>query len=242
MAIGKKITRKKAGSGPTVNYFTEATQDAIVRFKNEPDIEKRKKIYMEEIKSAFETLIENLINVYGFHVLYESKDDLRNHCVADLYEIIYKFDPSKGSKAFSYFNVVAKNWLTMRSKTNAKAIQTFTSLDNREAFSAHELDLIENFKVIPAADEMTTQEDINTNIKNTLEEVRNRSKTDNERATVDAVKVLFGRLEDLDFANKRAIMIYVREICLLTPKQLSIVLSSLKKYYKAIKNEEYEEI
>lgn len=238
MAIGKKITRRKSGSEPTVNYFTEDTQAAIVKFRNEPDVEKRKEIYMDAIKSAFETLVENLINVYGFHVLYESKDDLKNHCLADLYEVICKFDPAKGSKAFSYFNVVAKNWLTIRSKTNAKNIQTFMSIDNKDSFSSHELELIENFKIIPSADEMMTQEEIVEDIKKMLSEIKDRVRTDNEKTTIDAVKFLFDKLEDLDLVNKRAIMLYIREITRLTPKQLSIVLSSLKKHYKTIKNEE----
>lgn len=240
MPVGKKITRRKKGSGPTVNYFTEQTQESIVLFRNESDIEKKKKIYMEGIKTAFETLVETLINVYGYHVLYESKEDLKNHCVADLYEVIGKFDPSKGSKAFSYFNVVAKNWLTIRSKTNAKNIQTFTSIDNKDAFSSHELELIENFNVLPSVDEVVTQEEITDNIKKMLQEISDRVKTDNEKTTVNAVKFLFDKLEDLDLVNKRALMVYVRELTNLSPKQLSIVLSSLKKHYKTIKNEEEE--
>lgn len=238
MPVGKKITRRKSGSAPSVKYFTEDTQDAIVRFRNEPDVEKRKSIFVSEIKTAFETLAESLINVYGYHILYESKEDLKNHCLADLYDVICKFDPAKGSKAFSYFNVVAKNWLTIRSKTNAKNIQTFMSIDNKDAFSSHELELIENFKVVPSADETMTQEEITEDIKKMLNEMHDRSRTDNEKITLDAVKFLFEKLDDLDLVNKRAIMLYLREITRLTPKQLSIVLSSLKKHYKTIKNEE----
>ena len=238
MPIGKKITRRKSGTAPTVNYFTEDTQTAIVKFRNELDVEIRKSIYVNEIKTAFETLVENLINVYGFHVLYESKDDLKNHCIADLYDVICKFDPAKGSKAFSYFNVVAKNWLTIRSKTNAKNIQTFMSIDNKDAFSSHEMELIENFKIIPAADEIMTHEEVTDDIKKMLVEIRDRVRTDNEKTTIDAVKFLFNKLDDLDLVNKRAIMLYLREITQLTPKQLSIVLSSLKKHYKTFKNEE----
>ena len=238
MPIGKKMTRRKPGSAPSVKYFTEDTQDAIVRFRNEPDVEKRKAIFVNEIKTAFETLVESLINVYGYHILYESKEDLKNHCLADLYDVICKFDPSKGSKAFSYFNVVAKNWLTIRSKTNAKNIQTFMSIDNKDAFSSHEMEMIENFKVIPSADETMSQEEITEDIKKMLNEMQDRSRTDNEKITLDAVKFLFDKLDDLDLVNKRAIMLYLREITRLTPKQLSIVLSSLKKHYKTIKNEE----
>ena len=36
---------------------------------------------------------------------------LKLDCVTFLYETLEKFDPARGSKAFSYFNVCAKNFL-----------------------------------------------------------------------------------------------------------------------------------
>lgn len=238
MANGKKITRRKAGSGTTKNYFTADTQDAIVRHTKETDIEKKNEIYSKEIKAAFETLIENLINVYGFHVPYESKEDLKNHCLADVYETLGKFNPDKGSKAFSYFNIVSKNWLILSAKKGTKTTQTFLSLDNKDAFSTHELDVIENYNVIPSADEITTHEQYREEVQKLLQTITENAKTENEKTTIEAVKLIFNRLDDLDFNNKRAIMNYIREITRLTPKKLSVALSSLKKYYKSAKVEE----
>jgi hypothetical protein len=238
MAVGKKITRRKAGSGPSVNYFTSETQSAIVDFINEADIEKRKKIYTESIKQAFETLVENLINVYGFHVSLESKQDLKNHCVSELYEIIGKFKPERGSKAFSYFNVVAKRWLIMRAIKSVKMSQNFLSIDNKDSLSNYEMEIIENYSVIPSADEIRTQEQYRNEIKELLEAITEKVKTENEKTTIKAVELIFNSLDDLDFSNKRAIMNYLREITRLSPKKLSVALSSLKKHYKMAKVEE----
>ena len=100
---------------------------------------KRNELYVTLILPAFSKLVENLINVYGFQIQYESKADLQNECVEFLYGVIGKFDPSKGTKAFSYFNVVAKNWLIIRSKQSVRNIHVFTSLDDLESLSRHVL-------------------------------------------------------------------------------------------------------
>jgi hypothetical protein len=71
-----------------------------------------------------------------------------------------------------------------------------------------------------------------------LKEIAERVKTDNEKSTISAIQFLFDKIDDLDLVNKRATMLYIRNLTALTPKQISIVLSSLKKHYKAVKNEE----
>ena len=43
---------------------------------------------------------------------------------------------------------------------------------------------------------------------------------------------LFDNLDNIDVMNKRAAMAYVREMTFMSPKQLSMVISNLKKLYK----------
>lgn len=230
------IKRRKPGTGPSVNYFTEQTQEAVVLFKTAETPEEQKKIYTEKIFPAFKMLVENLIKVYGFQIQYESKEDLCLECIEFLYGVITKFDISKG-KAFSYFNVVAKNWLTIKSKQNVKIVQSFMSLDNKEQFSAREMELIENYHFIQAPDEIITEEEITLENKKLIENIHNKLKSKNEEVCLDAIKILFQNVNELEIINKRAAMVYIRNITNMTPKQLSIVLSALKKYYKETKKE-----
>jgi hypothetical protein len=57
----KKPSKKK--------YFNQDTEDAIVRFQQEPDAEKKKHIFVSDIRPAFLKLIENVIFVYKFYTL-----------------------------------------------------------------------------------------------------------------------------------------------------------------------------
>lgn len=243
----KKISRRKPGEKTFRNYFDDDTQEAIVKYQKAlitlpdgtvvPDYDQRNKIYVMEILPAFSTLIENLINVYGYHVLYETRDDLKNECLEFLYGVINKFKAERGSKAFSYFNVVGKNWLTIKSKQNAKVVQNYVSLDNREALSKHDLDLIEDHNVFPSIEDALTTEDLSKNLKQLVETLKGRTKTENERICLDAINILIDNIDEIDLLSKRAVMLYIREITGLSSKQLSIVLSSLKKQYRVIKEE-----
>ena len=55
-----KRKRKKKSK----NYFTQDTENAIVRYNNEPDPEIRSKIYESEIHYAFFKLTQNIIHTF----------------------------------------------------------------------------------------------------------------------------------------------------------------------------------
>jgi hypothetical protein len=50
-----------------------------------------------------------------------------------------------------------------------------------------------------------------------------------------AIETLFKKINDLDYLNKRAVFVYLRDISGLTPKQLSVSMSNIRKHYKDIK-------
>lgn len=234
----RKISRRKPGSKPTKKYFTSDTQDAIVRYQGTNLQAEKEFIYVREILPAFDALVENLINVYGFKIMHESKQDLKSECLEFLYTAVHKFDSTKGSKAFSYFNVVAKNWLTIKSKQNAKKLKQYISLDYQEGMSQTDLDLIEQHNFVPGFDDIMTSQEVNQFLRDIVDELDKRTKTDNEKATVNAIKIIIDRLDDIDLLSKRAVLLYIREITDLSSKQLSIVLSSLKKHYRELRKTE----
>jgi hypothetical protein len=236
----RKISRRKPGQKATKKYFTHKTQEAIVEYQNTDCMQKKERIYVKEILPAFDDLVENLINVYGFKVMYETKQDLKNECLEFLYSAVHKFDAEKGSKAFSYFNVVAKNWLTIKSKQNAKKIKQHISLDNKESISQSDLELIEKHNFVPGYDDVITTDQMKQFLERVIDQINGKIRTDNEKLTIDAIKHIKDNLENLDYdmLSKRAILLYIRNITNLNSKQLSIVLSNLKKHYREIKKQD----
>lgn len=243
----KKITRRKPGEKSSKYYFDDNTQNAIIRFQEavivqadgttKPDHKARDKIYAVEILPAFSTLIENLINVYGYHAIFESRDDLKNECLEFLYGVIDKWKKDRGSKAFAYFNIVAKHWLTIKSKQAAKIVQNYVSIDNRDALSRQDVQSIEDYNVLPSPEDVLTNQDYAKNLKALLAALQDKAKTDNEKLCLKAIQTIADNIDEIELLSKRAVMTYIREITGLTGKQLSMVLSSLKKQYKVAKEE-----
>lgn len=242
MPVGKKIIKRKprGGAGPGEFYFNADTQAAIIDYKLETDLIKRNELYINSILPAFNKLVENLINVYGFQIQYESKADLQNECVEFLYGVICKFDASKGAKAFSYFNVVAKNWLIIKSKQSNRNSHVFTSIDDTENLSQHDLETIENYHISPSPEDTMISYNNPQKLKSILEIISTLTTTENENECLRGINILFENINDLDFLNKRAVMLYLREITNLSPKNLSIILSLMKRHYRTAKRE-YEQ-
>lgn len=234
---GKKIIKRKPGSGPSANYFTKETELAAIEFKYEEDVEKRHKIFVEKIYEPFKKLVENLINVYNYKTAYESKEELRDRCVAQLFQIISKFDETKGSKAFSYYNVVAKNFLIVEAKATTKYTHSVISMEEKEAFSNHELETIENYKIDPSSEDTMIQNERHNEIREIITEMRKKVTTDNEKLVLANIENIITNIDFYDELTKKTSLALLREVTFMNNKQLSTTLSSLKKLYKTTKKE-----
>jgi|TARA_R100000008_G_C3580639_1_gene168283 hypothetical protein len=235
-----KIRRRKKGAKRNL-YFHSGTHDAIVKFQQEESNSEKEKIYVADILPAFDKLVENLIFIHGFQSNHCSYEDLKSDCVTFLYETLHKFDHSRGTKAFSYFNVVAKNWLIIRSKQRAKQNKRQVSIDDPFSISKRDMRAIETYKMAPEQDERILKKESIENMFSLMEEIKGKLSSENEIACINAIICLFEKIDDLDLLNKRAIFVYLRDISNLNPKQLSIAMSSIRKHYKSlVKLEEFD--
>jgi hypothetical protein len=106
---GRKVSDKQ--------YFTITTERAIVAYNKETDQYLRNKIYREYIDYPFNKLVENIYHTFKFSYFDIPYEDIKCEVVAFLNEKIHKFTEGKG-KAFSYFSIVAKNYLIIQNNTN----------------------------------------------------------------------------------------------------------------------------
>ncbi len=233
----KKIIRRKPGQKRNM-YFTKDTQASIEAYQQEDDRSKRAEIYKKDIAPAFEQLAESLIYVYGFKSPYETVASMKVDCVAFLYETIHKWDPARGTKAFSYFNVVAKNWLIIRCRNAKKQFHRHVSMSEMAHLNSADKHKIANYQVVPGPDEILEKRNMKNEMFKVIDELETRVKKPNEVLCVEAIRTVFNNVENLDFLNKRAIYVYIREISGLNSKQLSVAMSRIRKHYKAIVHDE----
>jgi len=227
----RKIKRPSSGKKP---YFTPDTQEAIMAFCSSDDFKIRSELYNSKIKPALEALAENLIYVYGFHKQHDDIPGLKHACVIFLYETLHKFDHSRGSNAFSYFNVVGKNWLIIQTRKKNKNRDRLISIDDKENLSSRELSQIARASYLPSPQRIMEKKENTETLHKFLIELRGKAKNDQEKICVEAIITVFTQIDQLDFLNKRAIFVYVRDISGLNSKQLSSCMSSIRMYYKQL--------
>lgn len=222
-------------------YFNNDTQDALVKYQqcSVEDKKTREDLYINRILPAFEKLSENLINIHKFTSLFDSFDDLRNDCVNFLFETIHKFDASRGTNAFSYFNVVAKNWLIIKTKQKSNNFKRNISINDTELLSPKDLASIEDWNIINDSinETLSSREDKLELLIEMLYDIKDEVQNENESICIDAIIKIFENIDNIDLINKNSSMFYIQEISGLSSKQINIAMQMIKKYYKQVKKD-----
>ena len=112
----KKKTRKKRRKN---HYFTQEHENAIIQYTQTICVKERTELYVKWIQPAFDEMVDKIVFTYKFTSL-PNCEYLRDECKIWLMTILDKYDPSKGSKAFSYFSVITKNWFIHKVKKQQK--------------------------------------------------------------------------------------------------------------------------
>jgi hypothetical protein len=217
---------------PTNQYFSSVTHDAILDYQKSCDQQEKERIYQDVILPSFDKLVENLIFMNGFVNVTGSYSELKNDCITFLFETIHKFDASRGSKAFSYFNVVAKNWLMIKSKQRSKNLKRMVSLDDTASLSVEDVAAIEANNTMQCHLETMNSDMQEYEIVALLNDLKDDVQNENERACMDAIFYLFEQREDIELLNKRAVFVYMRDMSSLSPKQLSAAMSVIRRRYR----------
>ena len=227
----KKKIRRKPGVKRNM-YFGTSEQDAIVSFQSMEASRERDTIFQNKILPAFTTLSESLIHVYGFKSPMSSTSELTHNCVLFLHDAIHKWNPDKGTKAFSYFNVVAKNWLINSCKSQSKRAYAHISLSDISAFSPTQLASLKDKNTVPSAEEIIMHAEYREEIAANIKSIRNELHDEKDLITISALEHVFSCAEQLDFLNRRAILVYLREISGLDKRSLSKSLFKIKGIYR----------
>ena len=227
----KKAKRKKKSKS---YYFDLNVQNKIIEYQNSKCDKEKNTLYEHHIFPAFEDLVQSLVSVYGFKSTNEDINHLKSDCVTFLFETIYKWSPDKGTKAFSYFNVVAKNWLTIQSRRLLKIQRRSAYIDDPDSLNSKEKSELFDREYIDSDKMMSQKEETFNKILEMINYVEDQLKDENDIKCCFAIKKVFNSIEELEFFNKRAVFVYLREISGLNSSELSSSLSNIRKIYRKV--------
>jgi len=172
-------------------------------------------------------MVDKIVFTYKFTNL-PNCDSLRDECKIWLMTILDKYDPNKGSKAFSYFSVITKNWFIHKVKRQQK--RNKREIDYGNISKAYE----EEF--LSTSESYITEREEKEFWQSFYDELKSwdaAQMKENDLKVYQAINILFESKEDIDIFNKKAIYLYLREITGLNTKQ---IVNSLKKFRKKYYN------
>ena len=214
-------------------YFGPEVQDAIIRYNaldQQTKQVERNKIYQNEIHAAFDKLSENIINTFKFTYFDYGFEDVKAEVVAFMVMNMHKYDHTKGSKAFSYFSVVAKNYLILHNNNNYKK---FKSHDTVEALDKHRnSDKFNESDYITLTDEIIQYFDKNLNTM---------FKKERDLKIGYAIIDLMKQRDGIENFNKKALYILIREMTNVETSHITSVVNVLKKHYKKLLNKYHKQ-
>ncbi len=226
----KRRTRRKRGSKKN-HYFTQEHEDAIVRYTQTNCTRERTELYVKWIEPAFNEMVDKIVFTYKFTNL-PNIDYLRDECKVWLMTILDKYDQSKGSKAFSYFSVITKNWFIHKVKRQQKRNAREVDYENiSKSYEEEFLSTNESY--------VTEREDYEfwKQFYNELKSWDQSCMKDNDLKVYEAIKILFESKDDIEIFNKKAIYLYLREITGLNTKQIVNSLKKFRKKYSSFKTD-----
>jgi len=218
--VKRKRRRKKKGKN---YYFHEGTEKAIIRYNNSDDPILKNKIYNEHIRAAFDKLAENIIHTFKFYYFDVSSEEVKHEVISFLVMNMHKFKEGKG-KAFSYFSIVAKNYLILNNNKNYKMGKIHSEmkvLDYKRNLMGEQGTKDSAEKSVLFVDEL--QRFWDTNLTNIF-------RRDKDIRVADAVLHIFRIKDNIENFNKKALYILIREMTGSNTQHITRIINVMKKY------------
>lgn len=210
-------------------YFTSVHEDAIIEYCSTENRERREKLYIQFIQPAFSEMVDKIIYTYKFTNI-PNIDILKDDCKVWLTTILSKYDPNRGSKAFSYFSVITKHWFIHQLKKNSTKVKREVAYEEIVRENQHERLVYTDERYFKQREKL----EFWTHLRNEVTRWGNSNMftKDNEKKVIEAVKILIDNVDDIDILNKKAVYLYLREMTGLKTKQIVNTLNKMRNRYK----------
>ena len=216
-------------------YFSREVDGHIKTFCEEKDVKTRNALFEAEIRPALVKLIEGQSYTYGFNKIPEF-EELKNDCLSTLYELLPKFDHSKGKKAFSYFNVVVRNWFVWKIREGKKNNRLASSVLVESITSGEIANHEGNLLIEQPYENDVIDKEFVLSLNRNMDEWRQVLVKKTERQVLEAVIFMFQNADMVPIYNKKAIYLYIREITGLTTKQVISTIRKMRDLYYEFKD------
>jgi len=210
-------------------YFNEDTERAIVEYNKTEDEFDREIIFRDRIHAPLDKLAENIINKYKFPYIEGSFEDIKAQVVSFLVLNLHKYTENKG-KAFSYFSVVAKNYLILHNNNSYREQIRSTYLADSVGDESFVLEDV--LTVIPDDEQIKSdaRDFIHLLVQYWDFNLTKIFKKKRDVEIANAVVELLRRSDSIENFNKKSLYIMIREMTDSKTVHITKVVNKMKTY------------
>lgn len=236
------LKRQRKTKGKSRVYFTDETEQAVIDYNKEHDPEIKNQIYNEKLKFAFEKIAENVFNTFKFSYCESGSRDMQKEVVEHMIMNIHRFKSVKG-KAFSYFSIIAKNYLIAQNNNNYKMgninipISDISKNDEDENKSIH-VSLQYEDRYYKDAENKELLETIVDFWDKNAERYFTKKR---DLSIVYAVVELFRNCSRIENFNKKTLYLLIREISDCKTQQITKIINKMKALQQYIISDYYHQ-
>lgn len=214
-------------------YFGPDVDVWIVKCNSIEDKAEKNKIFEKHVYPVFLKLISGCVHKRKFHLTIEDCDIVMVECLAHLYEVMPKFDHTRNTKGFSYFNQITNNFFIgkQRDRNKKQKFQSATVDLDHEAVK-------NNPSIVGASyEDEILEKEFWLSLFEDMEDWRCFVKKKQEEQVLDAIKLMLQNPHLIPIFNKKVVGLYIKEMTGLTTKQVNQSINRLKLLYKEFRAE-----
>lgn len=215
--MGRKKSEK-------TRYFDEEVENSIIEYNQMSKTYERDILFQKKIYPALAKLVENVIHTWKLNRYDTTYEDMQLDTVSFLIEKIHLYTKERG-KAYSFFTIIARNYLIQRNMKLYKIENEYLDLDILDTNRDINLEISRNNYVNLLKDFFPYW------MQEMDKEIENIFDTKRDQAIAYAIVELFGDVNYIDDFNKKKLYILIREQTGIKTQYITPVLKVMKKYY-----------
>jgi hypothetical protein len=200
---------------------------AINAYNRCDDQRLKNKIYNRFIHYPFDKLSENVIHTYKTYYFDVPYEDVKMNVVAFLNEKIHKFNGDNG-RAFSYFTVIARNYLFNENNQNYARMKAQTDVDAID----NERDVVNETYIKQNLEFQSDFMDFFTDYMDL--HMKRLFPKERDQKIADSLNELFRHRDNLYSYNKKALYILIRERTGVSTQYITKIVARYKVIYSEL--------
>ena len=224
-------------------YFGPEQESAVRIFLTATTYTEKNKVYNDYLRAPLNKMVESIIRKYKLYRDDMSFINTHNDTLSFLITKCEKFKPERGTKAYSYFGTICKNYLLGQLIKDNKKMKTLLSYEDY----ASDLEGRDDLTEFQGKEAVKKEEALKKLMSNIIEEINDELKnpklTDNERAVGESLVYMFENWEIIfsdnngnNKFNKNLVLHNIREMTSLTTKEIRNGMRRYKRIYKSIRD------